>query len=143
MTSSPPEAVLAARAAGTLGEAYYPAGPGRMLLLLGGTASRRDRDQLLWLLRALVGMEVDRPGAEGAADGQLVAARAERAGPTAGARDVGGERDRAQPGHQVTGDGDVGARVQRLLRLALGGHGHPALQTSLEVPCRAARGAGR
>src|SRR5215217_75809 len=53
MTSSPPEAVLAALATGILGEAYDPSVPGRMLELLGRTASRRDRDQLLGLLRAL------------------------------------------------------------------------------------------
>jgi len=53
MTSSRPEAVLAALAAGILGEAYDPAVPGRMLDILGRTASRRDRDQLLGLLRAL------------------------------------------------------------------------------------------
>jgi long-chain-alcohol oxidase len=46
-------AVLAALAAGILGEAYDPAVPGRMLELLGRTASRRDRDQLLGVLRAL------------------------------------------------------------------------------------------
>ena len=53
MTSLRPEAVLAALAAGILGEAYDPAVPGRMLDILGRTASRRDRDQLLGLLRAL------------------------------------------------------------------------------------------
>jgi long-chain-alcohol oxidase len=47
------EAVLAALAAGILGEAYDPAVPGRMLALLGGTASRRDRERLLGVLRAL------------------------------------------------------------------------------------------
>ncbi len=46
MTSSRPEAVLAALAAGILGPAYDPAVPGRMLEILGRTASRRDRDQL-------------------------------------------------------------------------------------------------
>jgi long-chain-alcohol oxidase len=47
------EAALAALAAGILGEAYDPAVPGRMLEILGRTASRRDRDQLLGVLRAL------------------------------------------------------------------------------------------
>jgi choline dehydrogenase-like flavoprotein len=47
------EAVLAALAAGILGEAYDPSVPGRMLEIIGRTASRRDRDQLLGVLRAL------------------------------------------------------------------------------------------
>ena len=47
------EAVLAALAAGILGEAYDPAVPGRMLEILGRTANRRDREQLLGVLRAL------------------------------------------------------------------------------------------
>ncbi|HET9290488.1 MAG TPA: GMC family oxidoreductase N-terminal domain-containing protein, partial [Actinomycetes bacterium] len=47
------EAVLAALAAGILGEAFDPAVPGRMLEILGRTASRRDREQLLGVLRAL------------------------------------------------------------------------------------------
>jgi choline dehydrogenase-like flavoprotein len=38
--------VLAALAAGILGPAYDPAVPGRMLEILGGTASRRDRERL-------------------------------------------------------------------------------------------------
>ena len=46
-------AVLAALAAGILGEAYDPAVPGRMLEILGRTANRRDREQLLGVLRAL------------------------------------------------------------------------------------------
>ena len=41
------EAVLAALAAGILGEAFDPAVPGRILEILGRTASRRDREQLL------------------------------------------------------------------------------------------------
>ena len=45
--------MLAALAAGVLGPAYDPAVPGRMLAILGRLASRRDRDQLLWVLRAL------------------------------------------------------------------------------------------
>jgi long-chain-alcohol oxidase len=53
------EAVLAALAAGVLGPAYDPAVPGRMLALLDRTASRRDRDRLLGVLRALDA----RPGA--------------------------------------------------------------------------------
>jgi long-chain-alcohol oxidase len=48
-----PEAVLAALAAGVLGPAFDPAVPGRMLELLGRTASRRDRDRLLAVLGAL------------------------------------------------------------------------------------------
>ena len=47
------EAVLAALAAGVLGPAYDPAVPGRMLDILGRLASRRDRDQLAGVLRAL------------------------------------------------------------------------------------------
>ena len=47
------EAVLAALAAGVLGPAYDPAVPGRMLEILGRTASRRDRDRLLRVLAAL------------------------------------------------------------------------------------------
>ena len=47
MTTSRQEAVLAALAAGVLGEADDPAVAGRMLELLGRLASRRDRDQLL------------------------------------------------------------------------------------------------
>jgi choline dehydrogenase-like flavoprotein len=47
------EAVLAALAAGVLGPAYDPAVPGRMLEILHRTASRRDRDRLLAVLRAL------------------------------------------------------------------------------------------
>jgi long-chain-alcohol oxidase len=47
------EAVLAALAAGILGPAYDPAVPGRMLEILGRTANRRDRDQLLGVLSAL------------------------------------------------------------------------------------------
>ena len=47
------EAVLAALAAGILGEAYDPAVPGRMLEILGRAANRRDREQLLGVLRAL------------------------------------------------------------------------------------------
>jgi long-chain-alcohol oxidase len=47
------EAVLAALAAGVLGPAFDPAVPGRMLELLGRTASRRDRDRLLAVLGAL------------------------------------------------------------------------------------------
>jgi long-chain-alcohol oxidase len=47
------EAVLAALAAGILGPAFDPAVPGRMLELVSRTASRRDRDRLLALLRAL------------------------------------------------------------------------------------------
>jgi long-chain-alcohol oxidase len=50
---SRPTAVLAALAAGILGAAYDPAVPGRMLELLDHTASRRDRGQLLGVLRAL------------------------------------------------------------------------------------------
>jgi long-chain-alcohol oxidase len=46
-------AVLAALAAGVLGPAYDPAVPGRMLEILDGTASRRDRERLLAVLRAL------------------------------------------------------------------------------------------
>ncbi len=55
MTSVPTrqEAVLAALAAGILGPAYDPAVPGRMLEILGRLASRRDRDQLAAVLRAL------------------------------------------------------------------------------------------
>ena len=53
------EAVLAALAAGVLGPAYDPAVPGRMLEILGRTASRRDRDRLLRVLAALD----SRPGA--------------------------------------------------------------------------------
>jgi long-chain-alcohol oxidase len=55
MTSPPArqEAVLAALAAGILGPAYDPAVPGRMLEILGRLASRRDRDQLAGVLRAL------------------------------------------------------------------------------------------
>jgi long-chain-alcohol oxidase len=52
-TAPTEEAVLAALAAGILGEAYDPAVPGRMLEILGRTASRRDREQLLGVLRAL------------------------------------------------------------------------------------------
>jgi len=47
------EAVLAALAAGILGPAYDPAVPGRMLEILDRLASRRDRDQLATVLRAL------------------------------------------------------------------------------------------
>jgi long-chain-alcohol oxidase len=47
------EAVLAALAAGVLGPAFDPAVPGRMLELLGRVPSRRDRSQLLGVLRAL------------------------------------------------------------------------------------------
>src|SRR5438046_10627010 len=47
------EAVLPALAAGVLGPAYDPAVPGRMLEILGRTASRRDRDRLLRVLAAL------------------------------------------------------------------------------------------
>jgi long-chain-alcohol oxidase len=50
---SRPTAVLAVLAAGILGAAYDPAVPGRMLELLGRLASRRDRGQLLGVLRAL------------------------------------------------------------------------------------------
>jgi long-chain-alcohol oxidase len=53
------EAVLAGLAAGILGPAYDPGVPGRMLELLGRTASRRDRERLLGLLGALD----TRPGA--------------------------------------------------------------------------------
>jgi len=52
-TASRQEAVLAALAAGVLGPAYDPAVPGRMLEILGRTASRRDRDRLLRVLAAL------------------------------------------------------------------------------------------
>ncbi len=52
-TAPTEEAVLAALAAGILGEAYDPAVPGRMLEILGRLASRRDREQLLGVLRAL------------------------------------------------------------------------------------------
>jgi long-chain-alcohol oxidase len=47
------EAVLAALAAGILGPAFDPAVPGRMLELLGRVPSRRDRDRLRRVLRAL------------------------------------------------------------------------------------------
>jgi long-chain-alcohol oxidase len=47
------EAVLAALAAGILGGAFDPAVPGRVLEILGRTASRRDRERLLGVLRAL------------------------------------------------------------------------------------------
>jgi long-chain-alcohol oxidase len=47
------EAALAALAAGILGPAFDPAVPGRVLELLGRTASRRDRDRLLSVLGAL------------------------------------------------------------------------------------------
>jgi choline dehydrogenase-like flavoprotein len=47
------EGVLAALAAGVLGAAYDPAVPGRMLEILGRSANRRDREQLLGVLRAL------------------------------------------------------------------------------------------
>jgi long-chain-alcohol oxidase len=53
LVTSREEAVLAALAAGILGEAYDPAVPGRMLEILGRTANRRDREQLLGVLRAL------------------------------------------------------------------------------------------
>jgi long-chain-alcohol oxidase len=46
-------AVLAALAAGILGPGYDHEVPGRMLALLDRTASRRDRDQLLGVLRVL------------------------------------------------------------------------------------------
>jgi long-chain-alcohol oxidase len=46
-------AVLAALAAGILGEAFDPAVPGRMLEILGRAPNRRDRDQLLGVLRVL------------------------------------------------------------------------------------------
>jgi choline dehydrogenase-like flavoprotein len=45
--------VLAALAAGVLGPADDPAVPERMLAILDGTASRRDRERLLGVLRAL------------------------------------------------------------------------------------------
>ncbi|HJW61599.1 MAG TPA: hypothetical protein VJ931_18355, partial [Actinomycetota bacterium] len=45
--------MLAALAAGILGPACDPAVPGRMLEILGRLASRRDRDQLAAVLRAL------------------------------------------------------------------------------------------
>ena len=51
----------------------------------------------------------------------------------AGAGDVGGEGDRAQPRHQVAGDGDVLGVVQRRLGLPLGLHRQPALQAAGEV----------
>jgi len=69
-------AVLAVLAAGILGEAYDPAVPGRMLEILGRTANRRDREQLLGVLRALdsragalllTGRAVPLPGASAAA----------------------------------------------------------------------------
>ena len=52
-TRSREEGVLAALAAGVLGAAYDPAVPARMLEILGRTASRRDRERLLGVLRAL------------------------------------------------------------------------------------------
>jgi long-chain-alcohol oxidase len=52
-TTSRPEAVLAALAAGILGPGHDPLVPARMLQLFDRTASRRDRDQLLGVLRAL------------------------------------------------------------------------------------------
>jgi long-chain-alcohol oxidase len=76
-------AVLAALAAGILGEAYDPAVPGRMLEILGRTANRRDREQLLGVLRALdsragalllTGRAVPLPGA-GAAAAEAVVRR--------------------------------------------------------------------
>jgi long-chain-alcohol oxidase len=52
--AGPPAArVVAALAAGLLGSGYHPEVPARVLALLDRTPSRRDRDQLLGVLRAL------------------------------------------------------------------------------------------
>jgi long-chain-alcohol oxidase len=51
--SQPAARVVAAVAAGLLGPGYHPEVPGRVLALLDRTPARRDRDQLLGVLRAL------------------------------------------------------------------------------------------
>src|SRR5437763_884247 len=59
----------------------------------------------------------------------------------AGARNVGREPDRAQPGHEIAGDDDVvGAVVQGLLGLALCLHRQAALGAAGQVPGGAVRG---